>query len=64
MDDLLSLPRAARAMGVTQAWLREQSDTGHVPHLRAGNRYLYSASALREALAVMASRTRQEVPHD
>ena len=36
MDDLLALARMARRLGVTQAWLREQAETGMVPHLKAG----------------------------
>ena len=58
MDELLPLSRMARRLGVPQQWLREQADAGRVPCLRAGTRYLFSAAAAQEALAVMAARTR------
>ena len=58
MSDLLSLSRMARRLGVTQDWLRNQADSGKVPCLMAGKRYLFLPAAVQEALAVQAARTR------
>lgn len=54
MPELLSLPRMARRAGVTQQWLREQADAGAVPCLKAGRRYIFSSTAVMEALAALA----------
>jgi len=59
MSDLLSLPRMARRLGITQQWLRDQADTGTIPCLKAGNRYLFNPVAVQEALAAKAAQTRQ-----
>jgi hypothetical protein len=56
MSELLTLARMARRLGVAAQWLRAQADTGQVPCLRAGTRYLSSPAAVADALAVMASR--------
>ena len=55
MSELLSLPRMARRLGVTQQWLRDQADAGRVPNLKAGRRYLFNAGAVEQALAVEAA---------
>ncbi len=55
MSDVLSLPRMARRIGVTQQWLREQADTGHLPCLKAGNRYLFNPEAVEQAVAAKAA---------
>lgn len=59
MSELLSLTRMARRVGVTQQWLRDQADAGKLPCLKAGNRYLFSPTAVQDALAVKAARTQQ-----
>ena len=56
MDELLSLSRMARRLGVTQQWLRDQAKAGQVPCLRAGTRFLFNAEAVQEALAAEAAR--------
>ena len=56
MDELLSLSRMARRLGVTQQWLRDQAKAGQVPCLRAGARFLFNAEAVQEALAAEAAR--------
>lgn len=61
MSELLSLPKMARRLGVTQQWLRAQADAGNVPCLRAGSRYLFNPAAVQEALAAKAANTRQGV---
>ena len=55
MAELLTLPRMARRLGVTQRWLREKTDAGTVPALKAGSRYLYSPEAVANALVALAS---------
>lgn len=55
MDDLLSLPRMARRLGVAQGWLREQADSGTIPCLKAGNRYLFEPIAVQKLLAQQAA---------
>ena len=59
MPELLSLPRMARRLGVTQRWLRSEADAGRVPCLRAGDRYLFNLPAVIDAVATIAARTRQ-----
>lgn len=59
MNDLLSLSRMARRLGVTQQWLRNQADAGKIPCLKAGKRYLFNPVAVQESLAAKAARTRQ-----
>ena len=49
-DELLSLNRMARRLGVTAKWLKGEADAGRVPFLRAGNRYLFSAAAVEQVL--------------
>ncbi len=59
MSDLLSLPRMARRLSVSQKWLRDQAAAGKIPCLKAGKRYLFNSVAVQEALAAKAARTRQ-----
>jgi len=54
MTELLSLPRAARRVGVTAKWLKTEADAARVPHLRAGSRYLFDLAALSECLRARA----------
>lgn len=56
MSELLSLARMARRLGVTQQWLRQESDAGNVPVLRAGKRYLFNPAAVQETLAAEATK--------
>ena len=58
-DDVLSLARMARRLGVTCTWLRSEADAGRVPSLRAGNRYLFSPQAVEAVLAARAANGRQ-----
>lgn len=59
MSELLTLPRMARRLGVTQAWLREEADADKVPHLKAGGRLLFNPEALQESLAARAAQSLQ-----
>ena len=59
MNELLSLSRQARRLGVTQQWLRNQADRGKIPVLKAGNQYLFNPTAVAEALAARATETQK-----
>jgi len=59
MNELVSLARMARRLGVTQRWLRDQTDAGRVPCLRAGRRLLYVPVAVQDALAELAVRQKE-----
>ncbi len=61
MGELLTLPRMARRLGVSQQWLRTEADAGRVPCLKAGKRYLFNAAAVAETLAAQAADSRQGV---
>lgn len=50
--DLLPLRRMAARIGVPVRWLREQAESGGVPGLRAGDRWLFVPDVV--AVAVMA----------
>lgn len=54
--ELLTLDRMARRLGVTQRWLREQAEAGTIPHIKAGDRYLFSVTAVENTLADQAGR--------
>lgn len=54
MAELMTLPRMARRLGVTQKWLRQQAVDGAVPALKAGPRFLFSADAVSKVVCEMA----------
>ena len=55
VSELLSLPRAARRIGVTAKWLRTEANEGRVPCLRADSRYLFDVDAVTRSLAKRAT---------
>ena len=55
-NELLTLPRLARRLGVSQSWLRQEAASGRIPCLAARGRYLFSESAVRSALLQRAER--------
>jgi hypothetical protein len=57
MNELLSLARMARRLGVPIKWLRDQAESGAVPCLQAGNRLLFSPTAVQAALAAKATKS-------
>jgi len=63
MSELLNLPRAARRLGVTAKWLRDQADCGKVPSLRAGTRYLFNVASVQETLAAEAAKRPASTSH-
>jgi len=50
MSKVFSLGRMAAHLGVTQAWLREQAESGKVPCLKAGSRFLFNPETVAEVL--------------
>lgn len=52
--ELLPLRRMASELGVPSQWLREQAESGRVPALRAGDRWLFAPEATRAAVLAMA----------
>jgi hypothetical protein len=58
---ILTLPKMARRLRVTQAWLRAEAEAGRVPCLRADTRFLFAAEAVEAVLAERAAHERQEV---
>ena len=55
MDEVLTLPRMARRLGVTVRWLRSEAHAGRGLHLRAENRFLFNPVAVQQVLAARAS---------
>ncbi len=53
-DQVLSLPRMARRLGVTQHWLREMAIVGNVPCLQAGKRLLFHPATVEASIARLA----------
>lgn len=51
---LLPLRKMAARLGVPSSWLKERAQTGEVPGLLAGDRWLFREDAVREAVAAMA----------
>lgn len=70
MSELLSLARAARRLGVTARWLRDEAAAKRVPCLKAGFHYLFDLAALTDALSERAAQSppeadgRQGVGHE
>ena len=54
MDHLTQKPitatRMARRLGVRAAWLRSEADAGRLPHVRAGDRYLFDPATVERIL--------------
>lgn len=55
-EKVLSLPRMARRLQVTQTWLRSEAKEGRVPCLRAGQRFLFVPEAVEDAIAERAAK--------
>ena len=51
---ILNLRQMAQKLGVSQAWLRTEADSGRVPCLRAGRSILFAPKAVLNALAKLA----------
>ncbi len=53
--DLLPLRRMAARLGVPSAWLKERAETGDVPALLAGHRWLFRPDVVGPIVAAMAA---------
>ena len=47
---LLPAGAMARRLRVTTCWLRDEADAGRLPHLRAGDRYLFHPETVEQVL--------------
>jgi hypothetical protein len=63
MNEVFTLARLARRIGVPATWLRAEADAGRIPCLRAGKRYLFDLATVQRELSDRAAKTRQEVSH-
>ena len=54
--ELLTLRRMAARLGVPSKWLREQAESGTVPSLKAGRRFLFAPAAVRSVVSAMAEK--------
>jgi hypothetical protein len=50
----VSLANMARRLGVPSEWLREQANRGRIPHLRAGDRYLFDPDVVESIITAWA----------
>jgi hypothetical protein len=48
---LLPIGQMARALRVPVAWLRQESEAGRIPHLKAGRQLLFHPETVRLVLA-------------
>ena len=62
MSELLSLPRAARELGVPAQWLKAEADAKRVPCLKTGARYLFELTTLSSALVAQLRETCEVTP--
>lgn len=53
--ELLTAGQMARLAHVKVSWLREECDAGRIPHLRAGDRYLFDEISVLTCLSKKAS---------
>ncbi len=58
---LLPIGTMARRLRVPLAWLRDEADSGRIPHLKAGKAYLFDPSTV-EAILVERSKTENKKP--
>ena len=56
-NELLTLPAMARALRVTQRWLRSEVEAGRLPAIKADARLRFSRAAVERALLKRAERT-------
>ncbi len=53
-ENLLPLGRMAARVGVSSRWLKERAESGDVPGLKAGNRWLFRADVVVPIVLAMA----------
>jgi len=52
----LRLAEMSRAIGVKSDWLRQEAEAGRIPHLRAGDAYLFDRDTVIRVLSERAKR--------
>jgi len=53
----------ARRLGVRAAWLRAEANAGHLPHVKAGDRFLFDPELVESLLHERAQQQPVEAPH-
>jgi hypothetical protein len=56
VSDLLTLHQLARELRIDRVWLRNEALARRIPCLRAGKKFLFSLSAVKETLANRAAK--------
>ena len=51
MDNFRTLDQLSRELEIQKDWLHDAAKAGKIPCILAGNRMIFSASAVRESLA-------------
>ncbi len=59
-DEPETLNQLSRRVNLPAAWLKQQAETGNLPCLRVGRRFLFSPEAVNAALLVLAEHTEAE----
>ena len=55
MEPAISLPRLAQKLNLPLRWLKEQALSGKIPCLKVGRKFLFSLTAVQNALANQAA---------
>ena len=55
-NNLTKIGQMARILGVTVSWLREEAEAGRIPHLRAGDRFLFHRQTVLDVLTERAAK--------
>lgn len=61
---LLTDEAMARRLRVRPSWLRSEAEAGHIPHVRAEDRYLFDPMAVERVLIERAQQLPKEGAHD
>lgn len=60
-ETFVSLSETASHLGVPAAWLRNEAQTGQIPHLKVGRRLLFNIKVVER---VLLERSQVEASHD
>ena len=68
MDDnhhlLVTVGRAAKLLGVSTQWLRDEAAADRIPHLKAGDAILVDFPTLEKALLVRAQQQKEDADRE
>ena len=62
LDDLLTVPEAAQAIRLSEAFIRKALSQGRIPRLKVGSRTLVSRASLVSLVSVAEPKGTQLVP--